>query len=47
MRFTWARLVQAAAFAALYICFQTTPYQAAAQEFPLGRQISFVCAFPA
>jgi tripartite-type tricarboxylate transporter receptor subunit TctC len=47
MRLTWARLVQAAAFAALFTCFQTTPYQAAAQEFPLGRQISFVCAFPA
>jgi len=47
MRLTWARPVQAAAFAALFTCFQATPYQAAAQEFPLGRQISFVCAFPA
>lgn len=44
MRPIWTRLFQAAAF---FTCFQAAPYQAAAQEFPLGRQISFICAFPA
>lgn len=46
MQPTWRKLVHAAASTAL-TAFMAMQGPAAAQEFPRGRQISFVCAFPA